>query len=355
MSDLDQQLTDALTEGAEGAPSAVGLAAAARSRARERRRAQVVGGAALAVLALGVPTAVMALGGDHGGDGRVGAANRSTTAAGPHASDGSTTAPQTAWPMGGGYRWESWHDVSVRVPKDWGYGSLSDWCADGGKLTPRVQRPETVSLSILCTPASTYGVSFQEVESDDDFEWPVVHQSGSGWPKENEVGGRGMGGVLVMVATADGDQARFVLDSMRFIGPQGDANGCPSDVGSDPVVPKGGMSICRYDKQGLLEQSELLTGADVDAATAAVQAAPVDARRGPACPEPHAPTTVVRMASSELDATVGFGGGCWSDTRVTAGTVPRRLTEGVLYWALSPGWSGSVPEGVSLPSELRQQ
>ena len=29
------------------------------------------------------------------------------------------------------------------------------------------------------------------------------------------------------------------------------------------------------------------------------------------------------------------------------------LTADVLYWALSPGWSGTVPGDVSLPSELR--
>ena len=38
---------------------------------------------------------------------------------------------------------------------------------------------------------------------------------------------------------------------------------------------------------------------------------------------------------------------------VTIVTDPRIQTEDVLYWALSPGWSGSVPEGVALPSKLR--
>jgi hypothetical protein len=59
------------------------------------------------------------------------------------------------------------------------------------------------------------------------------------------------------------------------------------------------------------------------------------------------------MVSSAFDATVSFGGSCWFDTRVTSGVDARMLDSTVLYWALSPGWSGSVPEGVSLPSELR--
>jgi len=350
MSDLEQRLTTALTEGARGAPSAIGLAGAARSRARKRRRARVTGGVALAVLAIGVPTAVVAFGGHEDRGGRVGPASNGNTAVDPNPTASTTTTPETDWPMGGGYRWESWHNVSVRVPENWGYGSLSDWCADGGELTPRVERPDTPTVSILCDPASTYGVSFQAIDNHDDFQWPVVHQDGGGWPKENEVGGRGIGGVLVMAATPDGDEARFILDSMRVIGPQGDANGCYTRL--SPQVanpPEGALSICRYDEIGALVQSEALVAQNAGEAVQALQAAPpaeecVDSSSGS---RPH---VVILMAAAGMSARVDLASEC---PRVTVDGDVRELTPDVLYWALSPGWSGSVPEGVSLPSELR--
>ena len=67
---------------------------------------------------------------------------------------------------------------------------------------------------------------------------------------------------------------------MRAIGPEGDPNGCPVDAGTDPVVPEDAMTVCRYDDAGLLEQSELLSGADLEAAETALQAAPAADRHG---------------------------------------------------------------------------
>ncbi len=64
MSDLETRLSEALARGADDAPVVPGLATAARRRARERRRARVAGAAALVVLAVGVPAAVVGLGGD---------------------------------------------------------------------------------------------------------------------------------------------------------------------------------------------------------------------------------------------------------------------------------------------------
>jgi hypothetical protein len=40
---------------------------------------------------------------------------------------------------------------------------------------------------------------------------------------------------------------------------------------------------------------------------------------------------------------------------VTVDGQVRELTSEVVYWALSPGWSGSVPGEVPLPSELRKR
>src|SRR4051794_17967400 len=199
--DLEDRLTAALRDGAHGAPEVVGLAAAARTRARHKRRARLAGAAAVVALAVAVPVGVVTLSGS-GDDDR-----DSTDAADPMKDD----------PGGDeGYRWESWHGVTVQVPDTWDYGSLSDWCADGAKIgTPRVQRPGTVSNSIGCEPASTYGLTFQEIDNHSDFEWPVVSQTGDAWPDPNFVGGRGIGGVLVMVTTPNAELARRVLDSAR--------------------------------------------------------------------------------------------------------------------------------------------
>ena len=343
MSDLEQRLTEALSHGAEGAPAASGLADAARSRARSRRRGRVTMAAAAVALCVAVPTAVVAArGSDRAG-------------AGPSDHPTATTSPPV---VPTGERLESWHGVSVLVPDWWGYGNLDDWCANGGQITTSlVQRPDAVSEDIRCDPRSTYGLTFQAIDNTDDFEWPTVQQTGRAWAPHAFVGGRAIGGVLVMVAAPTRDEALNVLATMRAIGPEGDANGCTVGSGTKATVdrPDGAMSVCRYDADGLLEQSELLTGKDATAAEQALRAAQVDARKGPACEDPHAPTTVIRMLSSDVDASVGFGSSCWSDNRILVGEDPYLLDSSVLYWALSPGWSGSFPEGVSLPSELRMK
>ena len=121
MSDLEQRLADALSEGAREAPPGVGLAEAARSRARDRRRTKLVGVAAAVALCVGVPTGVVAL--TRGSD--------DTGHRGPAAS-GADGADDQGIPAG--QRVESWHGVTALVPDSWGYGSLQDWCANNGSL-----------------------------------------------------------------------------------------------------------------------------------------------------------------------------------------------------------------------------
>jgi hypothetical protein len=338
MSDLEQRVADALAHGAQEAPSAIGLAGAARSRARRRRRTRVGAVAAAVALCIAVPAAVVAARSSDPGE----------PAPSHVASDGASDRAVPA-----GQRVESWHSVTILVPDSWGHGSLSDWCADEGTLEPRVQRPGTITLDIACTPGSTYGVTFQQVDNHDDFVWPVVQQPGSDLPDGAWEGARGIGGVLVSVIAPTQGEALDVLATMRAIGREGDLSGCPSSSLAVVRPPDDGMSVCRYDEGGQLEQSELLDADDARTAEQAVRTAPLDTRRGPPCIRPHAPSTTIRMVSSAFDATVSFGGSCWFDTRVTSGVDARMLDSTVLYWALSPGWSGSVPEGVSLPSELR--
>ena len=85
---------------------------------------------------------------------------------------------------------------------------------------------------------------------------------------------------------------------------------------------------------------------------AALEAAPT-AAGGPGCsPDPTAVVPLVRLRTADLHANVDLGGEC----PTVHGLGPdRELTADVLYWALSPGWSGTVPGDVSLPSELRRR
>jgi hypothetical protein len=243
------------------------------------------------------------------------------------------------------------------VPDSWGYGSLEDWCADGGQLEPRVERPGGVRLDIKCE-TSTYGLSFQQLppgqDRDQVFDWPVALQTSKGWPPHAEVGAHGIGDVLVEVIAPTSEQAQAILATVRPIGPEGDPNGCTSSRGEAPPieVPDGLMRICRYDDQGLLEQSEMLTASEAGEATAALEAAPaIDPKA--TCPEDVATVEpIVRMRTSQIHANVDLGGDC---ARIHGLGTDRALTSDVLYWALSPGWSGSVPANVPLPSELRTE
>jgi hypothetical protein len=333
MSDLEQRLTEVLQRGAEGAPDAAGLAGGARSRARQRRRTHLAGGAAVVALALAVPATWVAVSGDDA----PGPTDRTQTAADPDPTDD-------------GWRWESWHGVTVQVPDTWREGPLSTWCLDGDEPTPRVQRPGGVTASIACTPSLGYGLMFQDVDDRTDFSWPIGRQDSGGWPEENVVGARGMRGVLMTVVTPDEDLAQRILDSAHPVDRDGDPNGCATRLGGEPVVPDGAVSVCRYDDTGLLEQSEALVGQDAGDAVRALQAAPApttcaDASAGS---QPHG---VVLLRAAGTSARVDLVPAC---PRVTVDGDVRELTPDVLYWALSPGWTGDAT-GLPLPPQLRQQ
>jgi hypothetical protein len=336
MTDLEQQIAAALADGAQDAPSAVGLATGARSRARTRRRNRLAAAAAVVALCVGVPTAFAVTGGSDDG---------------PRRSDG-TVATDPAPPtrtLPDGFHYESWHGVTIEVPDSWGYGALDQWCAGDEPERPVVQRPGEASTLAGCGPnAFGYGVWFQALEdNEDDFNWPLTQQDPESWPAGAYVGAHGLGGVLVEIALPDIDLAQQILASAR-VNAALDPNGCPVDTTSDPVVPADSMTVCRYDAGGLLEQSELLRGDDAVAAAGALEDAPpgsVDCGSGPPS------GGFVRLASLADDAVVDLTG-C---TQLTVHGESRQLTPDVLYWALSPGWSGSVPGAVSLPSELRER
>ena len=71
-------------------------------------------------------------------------------------------------------------------------------------------------------PALDYGITFQEIDNTDDFQWPVGPAGRRrGWPPDAYVGGRGIGGVLVMVTARRDEAGLDVLATMRAIGPRG--------------------------------------------------------------------------------------------------------------------------------------
>ncbi len=329
MSDFEARVSEVLRSEAGAAPDALGLAHAARARARARRRTKValVG----AVAALTVPVGVVALGGDDG-PGRT-----------PVAEDSIGSDPA----LGG--RWESWHGITVRIPRAWQYGDLATWCAGGGSEKDfRVGRPGGVVPMILCTPGSSYGVTFQDIDmkaSEDPFDWPVVQRTGKAWPPGTFAGAHGEDGVLVTVAGPDREEVLDVLATVRAYG-SSDPNGCSPRVEDDQVgALDGAMSVCRYDTTGALEQSELLTGSNAADAAAALD----DTVQATLDCEPAAgPGQTIDMFDGERDVSITLDGAC----TVVEGQPGGIVDAGVLWWALSPGWTGDAT-GLPIGSVLR--
>ncbi len=340
MSDFESKLTDALSSGAEGAPDATGLVDGARRRSR-RRRATFAGMGAAVVLAVAVPVGVVALndgGSDRDSDSGV-------------AEDTPSTPDDT--------RIETWHDVSVTVPASWGYGARSSWCAGGEAELPVVERPGAVVNAIRCEPGSSFGVTLGV---------PTVispaYESGEVWQYEagdnsEYVPGSWLGywyddTRLVQVNAADEQTVRAVLDSVEVVDSV-DANGCPVTRQEGYPTDAEQMSVCRYDAGGGLEQSERLSAADTAQAIAALSAAPASDPEMPAsCAEDQPARLVVNLISASINSEVTLQAPCPYSPGITSGGESfQELTADVLYWALSPGWTGSVAGEVPLPDPLR--
>lgn len=344
MSDFEARVAEVLRSESAAAPDAIGLADAARSRARTRRRTRAAAVGVIAIAVLALPVGVVALTGDDDGVGP--AADRATPT-----TEATPTSPKP-FPDG---RWETWHGVTVRVPGDWAYGSQSTWCAGGGSAeTFVVDRPGGPVEAIACSPASSYGVTFQDIEMADDapFDWPVVTQTGEAWPAGTLVGAHGENGVLVTVAGPDRDLVADVLSTVSVYGPV-DPHGCSAtDDGGPGMAGAGEVPVCRYDADGRLVQSEKLTGAEAEAATAAVTSAP-DGGVANRCLNAATDEFVVMGIEGDR-VEVRYGGNVLcGDRGLFVEGVRHDLTAGLLYWALSPGWSGSVGPDAPLPPKLR--
>jgi hypothetical protein len=333
VTDFEDRLTTALRSAGDDAPGAAGLAPAVRRRARVRRRRTALTSVAAVVAVVGVVGGAALLGNrDSGGS--------------QSADDPTPTSPAPT------SRTESWRDLQVTVPVDWGRGFLDDWCGDGGDLDrPVVERPGGASIDILCDPGLGYGVQFLEA-ADFDFAkrpgvvWEYTPADVAVYPTGAWLGYQQAGDDVVRVVARTRAEAEQVLGSFQRID-GADANGCaPHAADPMPAVAEGELRLCRYATDDWLEQSEVLTGQDAVDAIAALQAAPAKGDR--MCTMAlTGPWVQVSSADAEgrvtLDACQGFS---WSGA-------DHDLTADVLYWMLSPGWSGGVEGDVPMPDELR--
>jgi hypothetical protein len=142
-----------------------------------------------------------------------------------------------------------------------------------------------------------------------------------------------------------------------------DGNGCRSrrDERSDgdlsgQAEQDSRISICSYDDHGWLFQSERLSEQDTESATEALSEGPIRQEQVVCTGTPdHRYGTVVMGFGQDLGSvSVVWESDCDGERGVFFSGVVRELTPDVLYWALSPGWTGGVPDGVPLPDQLRQ-
>ena len=112
--------------------------------------------------------------------------------------------------------------------------------------------------------------------------------------------------------------------------------------------------MCRYSGDGWLVQSELLTADQSEQFLAAVQAAPPFAVVGECRTQSEPVGRVAAGTDGDLGTvSIVFEDTCFQRRGVFFSGSSAALTEDVLYWALSPGWSGGVDGSVPLPREFR--
>jgi len=248
------------------------------------------------------------------------------------------------------------------VPDDWGYGALSTWCIGNDEPgDPVVQRPEGAVEMIACIPASGYGISFFDsiVVTMLGPEGEVRQPGDASVPDGAWTGFATVdGGAGVSVVAASKDLAQRILDSAQRV--EGvDGNGCAPKDGEGGSTGDSAdderVSVCRYDADGWLVQSERLSEEDTAPAMAALAAAPMRQEQEPCGLSMEFYDTVVIGNGADLGSVrVVWESQCVGRNGVFFSGVVRELTEDVLYWALSPGWSGGVSGDVPLPTELRR-
>ena len=234
--ELTAALARTLRHHAGEAPSADGLAEKAMALTARRRRGRLNASiAAIVVLVVGIPLAVVAA---------------------VNSGDGTPTAAHPTW------RWESYRGVQVQVPPDWVYGVPGiTWCgtpAEGETRPVRpgvVDRPGMPTTATGCSPESARMVKRENSVAFNTRDEVGVRGLDHGWVEET----RRVNGVFVTVASNDGRLRSAVLGSaVPVVGT--DHYGCPTrhPVAEDPdgyrptegELPPAGtvesISVCRY-------------------------------------------------------------------------------------------------------------
>ena len=315
MSDFETRLRDVLDERAGSAPDATELARGAHRRLRRRRTTWAVATAAVVAVAA-VP---MALAFDGGGPAR----------------DDSAPVAKEPPAAADGFRAETWRDLTLEVPDDWGHGG-SDWCVGGATLAeagPRVARPDTITFRILCSPPNGYGVTIASAASFDP-----AYASGEVWRYDTEGVVNAQypddtwlsywydGSDVVTVATPDRELTRRIVGSVtRFEGL--DPNGCPPTLGEAEALTSSErpLTLCRYSAEDLLSASGSWTGDAAQTRWETLDQAPVAPDAG-ACVD-GSPTSRIAIVASDGYRATAVLDGCKEGMAIYFAGLTRQVTQ----------------------------
>jgi len=334
MTDFESRVRDTLQQAAGDAPGADGLAGSAHRRLRTRRRRVATALAAAALVVVAVPLALAVAGSDSG----------------RNASD-----PEDVSESPPGWRPESWRDLQLVVPPDWGYGSMTAWCASGGRPAPPVVDRQEDPVPMIACPYVGYGAQFFEPGGVDDptrdLDSPAgeVGQPGDGYPDGAWVGYATTGHAGVLVVAPGKDTAQEVLDSAEPID-VADRNGCVTGVYASTDFrldddPGGRLTVCRYtgsrhgpDEPGYwLAQSTRLGATDSAAVRDAIAAAPVGKTAFRPC-EGRSEFFLLTTRSGDVPAWI-YNGGCGEQGVLTVdgeSIVDSKVTDELLSLLGSP-------------------
>lgn len=321
----DDELARVMTRGlqqrgSEVEPAAVsGLVGRARSRARRRRRTRVgVVGAVAAVIV--APIAYLGLTSPAGEDHRV--------------ADRRGTDPAQVPPAPDDWRVESFHDVEVNVPADWGWGGVPSpqsgdllYCGDGAFALPG-KTGDAGGAAVPYVGRADFGMTDLCIQGSDTS--PVSPFVWLGSPLE--VGAADIGGVptrtvqagsvRVTVGDADDVESQQILSTVTALG-DADANGCATIRAYEEDSPLGDVSgvtsvgICVYLQQDpgaeFLAFSSRTRGDAAGQIFGAIRETPM--ATDPVCAEiPESPPGRVVMhfetAKGPVTVTAVMGGGC---------------------------------------------
>ncbi len=328
MNDFEARLHETLDHRAGRSMDASVLADGARRRVRRRRTTRTV--VAAAVVAVALPIGFSQFGGLGSGG-----ADQGTTVA-SNENSGIRKAAD-------GFRYETWHGVSVQVPTEWEAGAMSAWCSGVDtpeEVTPVVTRPDTMAIRIACEPANGYGVTLGQPTSDnldydksdgagDGFRYAYLNRDSQRYPQGAWIGSWIDGDESVTVVTQDRELTQRIIDSAMRVD-QGPTGGCPVQLNGE------GISLCRYRVNELLA-TRTLTGEQAAAALEVLTSSPVRAKEDRCLPAESDQTAgpddrTIVYQDGEMVATAYFRG-CGEvlvvDSTQKEGLIMRKMTEDV--------------------------